>query len=147
MVLKSFINLRQQVLSHPVGKASKLICPPIEYVIFNSGSFSLTAATNFSLTLWTLSYLLNSSLSSWLPATFKYQSRFVLQFLPTGDTLIIPFRYSINVPLTFFSLLRLFLPLKRDIQICNIMQTEIDELLKPFFPDFIANTLNNIFFL
>lgn len=35
----------------------------------------------------TLSYLSNSSLSSWL------------QFRPIGDTLIIPLRNSINVPL------------------------------------------------
>lgn len=107
---------------------SKLICPPIENVRFRWANFSRSTETIFGRMLWiwydyklcclfqdacypntinllpqtridssifcfkgsevyTLSYFSNSSRSSWL------------QFRPIGDTLSIPLRNSIKVPL------------------------------------------------
>merc|ERR1712066_333052 len=60
----SSTNLKQYRLSQPVGNTSKLICPPIEKVNGTSLNFSCKAATNFGRIWWTLSYSLNSILSS-----------------------------------------------------------------------------------
>lgn len=113
--LKSFNLLVDQQLNKQrttLPLTSKLICPPIENVRLRWANFSRRMETIFGRMLWiwnimkvrmhkqrhfnntswvseshTLSYFSNSSLSSWL------------QLRPIGETLIIPLRNSMNVPL------------------------------------------------
>lgn len=74
-------------MSHPLGNTSKLIYPPIEYLKFNS----LNSFSNFS-----ISYFL---IWCWWSYYSKSSRSYYEQFLPIGEILIIPFLYSINVPL------------------------------------------------